>query len=149
MCPISVLRAYGVESLKFGPEYIIPKPLDPRVLLWVAAGGGRGGHGNRCGAQDIDLDEYREQLADPAGHGRAGAPLHHEQSARRRQGRKRIVFAEGEETKIMRAAARLVDEKDRAADPDRPAGRSSSEELDRLGLDCCAEVVDPEPFDQL
>ncbi len=32
--PDSVLRAYGLESLKFGPEYIIPKPLDPRVLLW-------------------------------------------------------------------------------------------------------------------
>ena len=32
--PDSVLRAYGLESLKFGPDYIIPKPLDPRVMLW-------------------------------------------------------------------------------------------------------------------
>jgi malate dehydrogenase (oxaloacetate-decarboxylating)(NADP+) len=32
--PDSVLRAYGLEALKFGPDYIIPKPLDPRVLLW-------------------------------------------------------------------------------------------------------------------
>ncbi len=32
--PDSVLRAYGLDSLKFGPEYIVPKPLDPRVILW-------------------------------------------------------------------------------------------------------------------
>ena len=34
--PDSVIRAYGGESMKFGREYIIPKPLDPRVLLWEA-----------------------------------------------------------------------------------------------------------------
>src|SRR5260370_17421069 len=34
--PDSVMRAYGIERLKFGPGYLIPKPFDPRVLLWVA-----------------------------------------------------------------------------------------------------------------
>ena len=35
--PDSVCRAYGVERLKFGPDYLIPKPFDPRVLVWEAS----------------------------------------------------------------------------------------------------------------
>jgi malate dehydrogenase (oxaloacetate-decarboxylating)(NADP+) len=48
--PDSVIRAYGGESIKFGREYIIPKPLDPRVLLWEAPAGGDGDE-DRRGAQ--------------------------------------------------------------------------------------------------
>ena len=45
--PDSVLKAYGVPSLVFGRDYIIPKPLDPRVLLWVAPAVGKSSDGNR------------------------------------------------------------------------------------------------------
>src|SRR2546423_6379991 len=34
--PDAVMRAYGIERLRFGPDYLLPKPFDPRVLLWVA-----------------------------------------------------------------------------------------------------------------
>ncbi len=49
--PDSVLRAYDVEAIKFGRDYIIPKPLDPRVLLWEAPCRGRSRHQIRRGAQ--------------------------------------------------------------------------------------------------
>ena len=45
--PESVMRAYGLERLRFGPEYLIPKPFDPRVLLVGRPGGGVGGGGIR------------------------------------------------------------------------------------------------------
>ena len=61
--PDSVLRAYGLESLKFGPEYIIPKPLDPRVMLWESPAVAQAAMETGVARSQIDLDEYREQLA--------------------------------------------------------------------------------------
>ncbi len=61
--PDSVLRAYGIESLKFGPEYIIPKPLDPRVLLWESPAVARAAMESGVARKPVDLDEYREKLA--------------------------------------------------------------------------------------
>ena len=48
--PDSVRRAYGVERIEFGRDYIIPKPFDPRVLIWEAAAVAAGRHGDRRGA---------------------------------------------------------------------------------------------------
>src|SRR5258706_3428369 len=73
--PDSVLRAYGVDSMKFGPEYIIPKPLDPRVLLWEAPAVARAAMETGVARKQIDLDEYREQLAYRLGKGGATRPL--------------------------------------------------------------------------
>ena len=104
--PDSVLHAYGVESLKFGAEYLIPKPLDPRVLLWEAPAVAEAAMKSGVARKTIDLDEYREQLAARQGQG---------QRVRRfiinkaKAAPKRIVFGEGEESKIIRAAA-LVEE---------------------------------------
>ncbi len=62
--PESVCRAYGVKKLEFGPDYIIPKPLDPRVLLWeapaVAEAAIRAGLARK---QITDMDLYRRDLA--------------------------------------------------------------------------------------
>ncbi len=57
--PDSVLRAYGVESMKFGPEYIIPTPLDPRVLLWEAPAVAQAAMETGVARKKIDLEEYR------------------------------------------------------------------------------------------
>ncbi len=59
--PDSVLRAYGVESMKFGDDYIIPKPLDPRVLLWESPAVAQAAIETGVARRKIDLDEYREQ----------------------------------------------------------------------------------------
>src|SRR5512138_1273158 len=67
--PDSVIRAYGGESIKFGREYIIPKPLDPRVLLWEAPAVAQGAMETGVARKEIDIDEYREQLAYRQGKG--------------------------------------------------------------------------------
>ncbi len=67
--PDSVLRAYGLESMKFGPEYIIPKPLDPRVMLWESPAVAKAAMETGVARKQIDLDEYREQLAFRQGKG--------------------------------------------------------------------------------
>ena len=61
--PDSVVRAYGGENIKFGREYIIPKPLDPRVLLWEAPAVAEMAMQTGMARKTIDIDEYRQQLA--------------------------------------------------------------------------------------
>ena len=65
--PDSVLQAYGVSSIKFGREYLIPKPLDPRVLLWESPAVAEAAMKSGVARKNIDLEEYREQLRGAAG----------------------------------------------------------------------------------
>src|SRR3989449_10348852 len=60
--PESVMRAYGLERLRFGPDYLIPKPFDPRVLLWVAPAVAWAAIGSGVAGRVIDVEEYRAQL---------------------------------------------------------------------------------------
>jgi malate dehydrogenase (oxaloacetate-decarboxylating)(NADP+) len=60
--PESVCRAYGVEKIQFGPEYIVPKPFDPRALVWVAPAVARAAMETGVARQRVDLGEYRERL---------------------------------------------------------------------------------------
>ncbi len=104
--PDSVLRAYNLTSLKFGPDYILPKPLDPRVLLWEAPAVAQAAMETGVARRNLDMEEYRDQLAWRQGmieHVRYFI-MHKAQTCPER---KRIVFAEGEEPKIIRAAAQV------------------------------------------
>ena len=105
--PDSVLRAYGLESLKFGPDYILPKPLDPRVMLWESPAVAQAAMQTGAARRQIDLDEYREQLAFRQGMGEQ-VRYYIMNQARACPTKKRIVFAEGEESKIIRAAAQVA-----------------------------------------
>src|SRR5205085_5317903 len=60
--PDSVLRAYGVDRLEFGREYIIPKPFDPRVLIWEAAAVAQAAMESGVAQTPVDLHRYREEL---------------------------------------------------------------------------------------
>jgi malate dehydrogenase (oxaloacetate-decarboxylating)(NADP+) len=60
--PASVCQAYGVEKIQYGPEYIVPKPFDPRVLVWVASAVAKAAMETGVARQPIDLEEYRERL---------------------------------------------------------------------------------------
>src|SRR5207249_2591784 len=60
--PESVMRAYGLERLRFGPDYLIAKPFDPRVLLWVAPAVAWAAIGSGVAGRVIDVEEYRAQL---------------------------------------------------------------------------------------
>ncbi|NOY97983.1 MAG: NADP-dependent malic enzyme [Chloroflexi bacterium] len=145
--PDSVLRAYGLESLKFGREYIIPKPFDPRVLLWEAPAVAQAAMETGVARKQIDLDEYRKQLAYRLG---KGEQVRHfiMNKARSSGGKKRIVFAEGEESKIIRAAAQILDEK---IGVPILIGRPDviQEAISRLGLEYSPEVVYPAGFEKL
>ena len=105
--PDSVLRAYGISRLQFGPEYIIPKPFDPRVLIWESAAVAEAAMQSGVAQITVDLDEYREQLQRRLG--RTYAVMQNIQS-RAKAAPKRIVFSEGEHEKIIRASVRLAEE---------------------------------------
>ncbi|MCL4823453.1 MAG: hypothetical protein KJZ57_04460, partial [Anaerolineales bacterium] len=145
--PDSVLRAYGVNSLKFGREYIIPKPLDPRVLLWEAPAVAETAMKTGVARKPIDINEYRQQLTFRQGRGEQ-MRYFFQNKARASGGTKRVVFAEGEEPKVIRAAYRLKEEGIAA-----PIliGRPEvvQERVAELGLHCCPEVVDPFNFTRI
>ena len=107
--PDYVLRAYGVDSMKFGRDYIIPKPLDMRVMLWESTAVAKAAMETGVARKPVDIDEYREQLAFRQGKG-ARMRYFFTNKAKTATPKKRIVFAEGEETKIIRAAHQVLDE---------------------------------------
>lgn len=105
--PEPVMRAYGLERLRFGPDYLIPKPFDPRVLLWVAPAVAWAAVGSGVARRVIDVEEYRTELDARLGKAREvmrGLTL------RAQQEPQRVVFPEGEDTRIVRAARALADE---------------------------------------
>jgi len=106
--PDSVCRAYGVERLRFGAEYLIPKPFDPRVLLWEAVAVAKAAMETGVAQEPVDLDVYREQLERRLGkaHEVARMMIHKAQSHP-----KQVVFPEGENEKVLRACHTLVEEK--------------------------------------
>ncbi len=107
--PDAVLRAYGKDRLTFGREYLIPKPFDYRVLLNVPVAVARAAAETGVAQQPIeDYSEYRRRLENMLGRSRG---LMHDLYGRARQNPKRIVFPEGEQEKIVRAAKILIDEK--------------------------------------
>jgi malate dehydrogenase (oxaloacetate-decarboxylating)(NADP+) len=145
--PDSVIRAYGGESIKFGREYIIPKPLDPRVLLWEAPAVADMAMKTGMARKPIDIDEYREQLAYRQGKGEQ-VRYFFQNKARSSGGTKRVAFAEGEEQKIIRAAYQVKEEG--IATPIL-IGRESviEEKINTLGLEYKPIVVDPDKFDKV
>ena len=105
--PESVSRLYGLRSVKFGSDYLIPFPFDPRVLLWVAPAVAWAAVVSGVAKEMIDLESYREQLEARLGRARG---IMRGIINRAVRDPKRVVFPEGEEPKIIRAARVIVDE---------------------------------------
>ncbi len=106
--PDSVIRAYGGKPFHFGPEYIIPKPFDPRVLTWEALAVAKAAVESGVARKKItDWDAYRDSLESRLGRT-------HEVSRilinKAKDIKKRIVLPEGEEIKVLRATQILLDE---------------------------------------
>jgi malate dehydrogenase (oxaloacetate-decarboxylating)(NADP+) len=144
--PDSVLRAYSIDRLEFGREYIIPKPFDPRVLIWEASAVAQAAMDTGVAQQPVDIKQYREELESRLG--KANEVMRGMINKAQRQP-KRIVFTEGEEGKILRACQILLDEK--IALPillgDESKIRAKIEEL-HLHLDG-VQIVDPRQFARL
>src|SRR5712691_2578637 len=105
--PESVMRAYGLTRLRFGPDYLIPKPFDPRVLLWVAPAVAWAAVGSGVAGRVIDVDEYRAELDARLGRARE---VMRGLSSRAQTVAQRIVFPEGEDPRILKAARILADD---------------------------------------
>ena len=105
--PESVTRAYGIEKLKFGPDYLIPKPFDPRVLLWVAPAVAWAAVASGIAGRIIDVEEYRAELEARLGPERQ---VMRGLISRVQQDPPSIVFPEGDDPRILRAARILADE---------------------------------------
>ncbi|MBO9360749.1 MAG: NADP-dependent malic enzyme [Thermoflexus sp.] len=143
--PDSVLKAYGLEMLRFGPDYIIPKPLDPRVMLWEAPAVAQAAMETGVARIHIDIEEYRERLAARLG---KGTQVMRFIINKAKAAPKRIAFGEGEEPKILRAAALIQEE-----GIGRPIliGRPEviHQRIGELGLRCQPEIVYPPEFPRL
>ncbi len=106
--PDSIRRAYDQPDMRFGRDYIIPKPFDRRVLLWVAPAVARAAVDSGVARKEItDWEDYRERLERLLGRThQIMRPLIN----RAKLEKKRIVFPEGTRPKIIRAARNLADE---------------------------------------
>ncbi|WP_420562013.1 NADP-dependent malic enzyme [Thalassobaculum sp.] len=144
-----VATAYSGQELSFGPEYLIPKPFDPRLIMEIAPRVAQAAMDSGVAARPIeDFDAYRQKLSQFVYRsGQVMRPIF----AKAREEPKRVVFAEGEEERVLRAVQSVLDEK-----LARPIliGRPDVIErrLDRFGLRLKVgrdvEVVDPSNDDR-
>lgn len=141
-----VTAAYGTEGISFGPDYLIPKPFDPRLILRIAPAVAQAAMNDGVAVRPIaDMNAYLDRLQEFVYHsGNFMTPII---TAARMAEKRRIVFAEGEEERILRAVQVVIDE--RLADPiliGRPA--VIERRIKRFGLRIRIgedfEVVNPE-----
>ena len=106
--PLNVSALYGLQDVQFGEDYLIPFPFDPRVLLWIAPAVAWAAVASGAASNEfIDLDEYRERLEERLGRARG---VMRGVINRAVANPKKIVFPEGEEPKIIRAARICIEE---------------------------------------
>ncbi len=104
-----VAAAYVGQPLAFGPEYLIPKPFDPRLMMKIAPAVAQAAADSGVASRPItDMDAYRERLQGFVyASGTTMKPIF---QAARRALKKRVAYSEGEEERILRAAQIVVDE---------------------------------------
>lgn len=103
-----VQKAYAGEPLRFGPEYLIPKPFDPRLIVEVASAVAKSAMETGVAARPIaDLVAYRRSLARFA---YRSSQLMSPILERAQKDPKRVVFAEGESNRVLQAVQQVVDE---------------------------------------
>ncbi|MFM7310098.1 MAG: NADP-dependent malic enzyme [Flavobacteriales bacterium] len=106
--PEEVIEAYNLKNLSFGRDYIIPKPLDPRLIAKVSAAVARAAMESGVARINIeDWDAYKSELSKRMGRDNM---LSRSIAERARKEPKRVVFAEGDHIKILKAAQQAYDE---------------------------------------
>ena len=138
--PDQVISAYGLDSLEYGREYILPKPVDLRVIRRVSPAVAKAATETGVAGLELDLDAYTRQLGERIG---AERELMREIVARARRAKKRIVLPEGESDRVVIAAGALVQE--RIATPVLIGRRAAIEGRARLhGVDLgYTEIIEP------
>lgn len=144
-----VASVYQDQDLNFGPEYIIPKPFDPRLIVQIAPAIAQAAMDSGVATRPIeDMDAYRSQLMSFIYHsGQLMRPLYKQAKS----APKRVVFADGEDERVLHAAQTVIDEK--LAYPIL-VGRPSviNMRIEKLGLRLIngknIEIVNPEDDDR-
>jgi malate dehydrogenase (oxaloacetate-decarboxylating)(NADP+) len=143
--PDSVIQAYGGGHFRFGSEYILPKPFDPRVLLWESVAVARAAMDSGVAQHRVDLEEYKRQLENRLGRSYEviRVILNKAKSAP-----KRIVYPEGEFDKVLRTAQIILDEG--IAEPILLGNEKRiHEKIEELGLELeNARIVNPSKSNQ-
>jgi malate dehydrogenase (oxaloacetate-decarboxylating)(NADP+) len=104
--PQVVNAAYG-EEFRFGPDYIIPKPFDPRVLTWVAPAVAKAAMDSGVAQVTVEIEAYRERLQSLLG---GSTAVMRKFVRRAASAPRRLVFPEGDDPRILKAASIIVDE---------------------------------------
>jgi malate dehydrogenase (oxaloacetate-decarboxylating)(NADP+) len=104
-----VALAYAGQELEFGPNYIIPKPFDPRLIVKIAPAVAQAAADSGVAARPIqDMEAYRQKLMSFVYHsGQLMRPLF----AQAKSAPKRVIYADGEDERVLRAVQTVVDEK--------------------------------------
>ncbi|GAB7095512.1 NADP-dependent malic enzyme [Halolamina litorea] len=141
--PDAVVKAYGDQPLQYGPEYVIPKPVDPRVLFQVAPAVAEAAMEEGVARTEIDVDEYAEELEARLGKSREMMRVVLNKAKTNKQ---RVALAEGADEKMVRAAAQIQEQG--IAEPVLLGNREEIERIvGQLGLDFTPETVDPRADD--
>ncbi len=138
--PDEVVQAYDDEPLQFGPDYVIPKPLDPRVLLWEAPAVAKAAMETGVARTQIeDLEAYRENLEARLGKAREMMRIMYNKAQAEP---KRIALAEGDDPKMVRAASQL--EEEGIAEPVLIGDTFDiADRIEELGLNYDPDIFDP------
>jgi malate dehydrogenase (oxaloacetate-decarboxylating)(NADP+) len=137
--PDAVVKAYGDQPLRFGPDYVIPKPLDPRVLFEVAPAVAEAAMDAGCARTEVDLQAYEERLEARLGKSREMMRVVLNKA---KSDPKRVALAEGGDEKMIRAAYQMheqgIAEPVLVGDPDEITRTAGG-----LGLEFDPEIVHP------
>ena len=137
--PDAVVKAYGDQPLRFGPDYVIPKPLDPRVLFEVAPAVAEAAMDSGCARTEVDLQAYEERLEARLGKSREMMRVVLNKA---KSDPKRVALAEGGDEKMIRAAYQMAEqgiaEPVLVGDPDEIAETAAE-----FGLEFDPEIVHP------
>ena len=144
--PDEVAKAYGVDRFKFGRDYIIPKPFDPRVLVWEASAVAKAAMETGVAKKPVDYDKYKRSLEKRIGKGRI---IMSAMTDKARSNPKRVVYPEGTSGRILRAA-RIVASEGIAkpivlGNPDEVKKVAASLEMNLDGI----QIIDPETSPRL
>lgn len=143
--PEAVAEAYDKSHIAFGPDYIIPKPFDPRALLRVAPAVARAAIDEGVARRDVDLTDYEERLERLQGISKGLVRSLINLAKRDKQ---RIVFPEGDEDKIIKAAHILVEEQIATpvllGPPDIIRRRADALDISLAGMELLNPMEDPE-----
>jgi malate dehydrogenase (oxaloacetate-decarboxylating)(NADP+) len=120
-----VANAYAGKELAFGPDYLIPKPFDSRLILRIAPAVAKAAAESGVATRPIeaDMEAYRKACRASSTRPACSCARCSRAAKALPDAQKRVAYAEGEDERVLRAAQMAIDDKPGPPHPDRPPGR--------------------------